>query len=131
MELSSAQSQSRTGSLFCLSKPLPRAVIFLIVKLRRSFSQLSFVYVLFAFNIFLITYFCVVSSFEPPLDHKLATRMRWILTTLKTKWKNPLRLSMTHLTLNPLKTLPNNDDRRERGNAQNPYPSIQNGRSTN
>ena len=44
-------------------------VIFLIVKLRRGFSQLPFVYVLFAFNIFLITYFCVVSSFEPPLDH--------------------------------------------------------------
>ena len=52
-----------------LSEPLPRAVIFLIVKLRRGFSQLSFVYVLFSFNIFLITYFCVVSSFEPPLDH--------------------------------------------------------------
>ena len=54
-----------------LSEPLPRAVIFLIVKLRRGFSLLSFVYVLFAFNIFLITYFCVVSSFEPPLDHNI------------------------------------------------------------
>ena len=50
-----------------LSEPLPRTVIFLIVKLRRGFSQLSFEYVLFAFNIFLIAYFCVVSSFEPPL----------------------------------------------------------------
>ena len=62
--------QSETQSWFCLSEPLPRAVIFLIVKLRRGFSQLSFVYVLFALNIFLITYFCVVSSFEPPLDRK-------------------------------------------------------------
>ena len=69
-ELSSAQTQSRTQSQFCLSESLPRAVIFLIVKLRRGFSQLSFVYVLSAFNIFLITYFCVVSSFVPPLDHK-------------------------------------------------------------
>ena len=64
-ELSSAQSQSR----FCLSESLPRAIIFLIVKLRRGFSQLSFVYVLFALNIFLITYFCIVSSYEPPLHH--------------------------------------------------------------
>ena len=40
-----------------------------IVKLKRGFSELSFVYVVFSFNIFLITYFCVVSSFEPPLDH--------------------------------------------------------------
>ena len=72
-ELSSAQTQSRsqsqTQSRFCLYEPLPRAVIFLIVKLGRGFSQLSFVYILFAFKIFLITYFCVVSSFEPPLDH--------------------------------------------------------------
>ena len=68
-ELSSAQTQSRTQSRFCLSEPLPGAVIFLIVKLMRVFSLLSFVYILFAFNIFLITYFCVVSSFEPPLDH--------------------------------------------------------------
>ena len=53
-----------------LSKSLPSAVIFLIVKFGRGFSRQSFVYVLFAFNIFLITYFCVVSSFEPPLpDH--------------------------------------------------------------
>ena len=79
----SVQSQSQTQSRFCfslrlslgsvsvsdsvsvlfqsnLSEPSPRAVIFQIVKLRRGFSQLSFVYVLFAFNIFLITYFCVV-----------------------------------------------------------------------
>ena len=56
-------------SLLNLSKLLPRVVIFLILKLRRGLSQLSFVYVLFAFNIFLITYFWVVSSFEPPLDH--------------------------------------------------------------
>ena len=63
-ELSSAQSQSqtqsRTQSRFCLSESLPRAVIFL-VKLGSGFSRLSLVYVLFAFNIFLITYFCVVS----------------------------------------------------------------------
>ena len=69
-ELSSAQSQSqmqfRTQSRFCLIESLPRAVILLIVKLGRDFSQLSFVYVLFAFNIFLISYSCVVSSFEPP-----------------------------------------------------------------
>ena len=38
-------------------------------KLRRCFSQLSFMYVLFSFNIFLITYFRVVLSFEPPIDH--------------------------------------------------------------
>ena len=63
-----SQSQSRTQSRFCLSESLPRVVIFLMIKLRRGFSQLSFVYVLFAFNIFLISYFCVVSSFEPPLD---------------------------------------------------------------
>ena len=56
----------------CLSESLPRVEIFLILKLRRGFSQLSFVYVLFAFNIFLITYFCVMSSFEPPLDHNTA-----------------------------------------------------------
>ena len=60
----SVQSQSQRS----LREPLPRAVIFLIVKLR-GFSLLSFVYVSFAFNIFLITYFCVVSSFGPPLDH--------------------------------------------------------------
>ena len=60
------RSQSRTQSRFCLSESLPRALIFLIVKLGRGFSLLSLVYVLFAFNIFLITYFCVVSSFEPP-----------------------------------------------------------------
>ena len=73
MELSSAQSQSQlqsqTQSWFCLSELLPCAVIFLIVKLRRGFSQLSVVYVRFAINIFLITYFCDVSSFEPPLDN--------------------------------------------------------------
>ena len=61
----SVQSQSQSS----LSEPLPREVIFLIVKLRRGLSQLSFVNVLFSFNIFLITYFYVVLSFEPPLDH--------------------------------------------------------------
>ena len=64
-ELSSVQSRFS----LTLSESLPRAVIFLIVKLRRGLSLLSFVCVLFAFNIFLITYFCVVSSFEPHLDH--------------------------------------------------------------
>ena len=39
------------------------------VKLRRGFFQLSFLYVLFSFNIFFITYFRVVLSFQPPLDH--------------------------------------------------------------
>ena len=39
------------------------------VKLRRSFSQLSFLYLLFSFYIFLITHFRVVLSFQPPLDH--------------------------------------------------------------
>ena len=39
------------------------------VKPRKVFSQLSFVYLLFSFNIFLITYFRVVLSFEPPLGH--------------------------------------------------------------
>ena len=34
-----------------------------------GFSQLSFIYVLFSFNIFLIPHFRVVLSFEPPLDH--------------------------------------------------------------
>ena len=68
-ELSSVQS--RTQSKFCLSKLLARVVILLIVKLGRGFSQLLFVNVLFAFNIFLITYFCVRSSIEPPLDHNM------------------------------------------------------------
>ena len=39
------------------------------VKLRRGFSQLSFMHVLFSFNIFLITHFRVVLSFQPPIDH--------------------------------------------------------------
>ena len=64
-----SQSQSRSRSSFI--ELLPRVVIFLIVKLRRVFSQLSFVYVLFSFNIFLITYFRVMLSFEPPLNLKL------------------------------------------------------------
>ena len=51
-KLSSSQSR------FCLSESLPRAVIFLIVRLERGFSQQSFVYVLFAFNIFLISVSC-------------------------------------------------------------------------
>ena len=68
-QIPQSRSQSRTQSQFCLSEPLPWAVIFLIVTLMRGFSQLSFMHVPFAFNIFLITYFCVVSSFEPPLDH--------------------------------------------------------------
>ena len=68
-ELSSAWSQTQSQCSRSLSEPLPRAVIFLIVKLRKGFSQLLFVYVVFSFNIFLFTYFCVVSSFELPLDH--------------------------------------------------------------
>ena len=60
-------SQSRSS----LSLPLPRSVIFLIVKQRRGFSQLSFVYVLFSFNIVLIAYFRVVLSIEPLLDHNI------------------------------------------------------------
>ena len=32
---------------------------------------------------------------------------------------------------NSLNTLPNNEERRGLGNAQNPYPSIQNRKSTN
>ena len=63
--LSLSLGQSRSS----LRVPLPRAVIFMIVKPWRGFSQLSFVYVLFSFNIFLITYFWVVLSFQPPLDH--------------------------------------------------------------
>ena len=63
--LVSVRSQSQRG----LSELFPRALIFLIVKLRKSFSHLSFVCVLFSFNVFLITYFCAVSSFEPPLHH--------------------------------------------------------------
>ena len=39
------------------------------VKVRRGFSQLSFMYVLFSFNIFFITHFRVVLSFQPPLEH--------------------------------------------------------------
>ena len=42
------------------------------VKLRRGFSQLSFMYVLFPFSIFLITHFWVVLSFNPPPDTMLA-----------------------------------------------------------
>ena len=55
--------QSRTQSRYCLNKSLPRTVILL------NLGGVTVVYVLFAFNTFLITYFCVVSSFEPPLDH--------------------------------------------------------------
>ena len=62
---------------------LPKAVIFLIVKLRRGFSQLSFVCILFPLNIFLIIYFCVVSSFEPPLDHNSKVVFNWLLA----KWE--------------------------------------------
>ena len=39
------------------------------VKLRKGFSQLSFMYVLFSINIFFITHFRVVLSFQPSLDH--------------------------------------------------------------
>ena len=39
------------------------------VKLRKGFSQLSFMYVLFSLNIFFITHFRIVLSFQPPLDH--------------------------------------------------------------
>ena len=73
-EISSAQMQSQ----FYLSKSIPREVIFLIVKLRRGFSQLLFVYVLFAFNIFLIPYFCVMSSFGPPLDHNIMLNLFFV-----------------------------------------------------
>ena len=38
-------------------------------KPRRGFFQLSFMYILFSFNIFLTTHFRDVLSFEPPLDH--------------------------------------------------------------
>ena len=51
-----------------LSEPLPRALIFVIVKLRGGLLAIVRVCTNF-FDIFLITYFCVVSSFEPPLDH--------------------------------------------------------------
>ena len=50
------------------------------VKLRRGFSQLSFMYVLFSFNIFLITHFWVVLSFEPPLDHQISVGVIYIFS---------------------------------------------------
>ena len=51
------------------------------VKLRGGFSQLSFMYLLFSFNIFLITHFRVVLSFEPPLDrNNIQERKRYAET---------------------------------------------------
>ena len=38
-------------------------------KLRRGFSLLLFMYVKLSFNIFLISHFRVVLSFQPPLDY--------------------------------------------------------------
>ena len=49
------------------------------VKVRRGFSQLSFMYVLFSFNIFFITHFWVMLSFQPPLDHNT----EWIIFYFK------------------------------------------------
>ena len=61
----------RLSSLLSILGELsPRTVIFLIVlSWGGGFSQLSFINVLFPFNIFIITHFRVVLSFEPPLDH--------------------------------------------------------------
>ena len=59
--------------LFCAvsGDPSPRTdVMFMIVlSWGGGFTQLSFMYVLFSFNLFLITHFRVVLSFQPPLDH--------------------------------------------------------------
>ena len=44
------------------------------VNLRRGFSQLSFMYVLFSFSISFITHFRVVLSFQPPLEHNIGLK---------------------------------------------------------
>ena len=64
-KLSSAQSRGAISKNGCNDHDR--------VKLRRGFSQLSFMYVLFSFRIFLITHFRVVLSFQPPLDHNTYT----------------------------------------------------------
>ena len=58
----------RLSSLLCsLGEPSPRMDVNIhdCVKPRRGFSRLSFMYVLFSFNIFLITHFQVLLSPEP------------------------------------------------------------------
>ena len=56
----------------------PRTVLFMIMlSWRRGVSQLSFLNVLFSFNIFLITHFRVVLSFEPFLDHNRNQTILW------------------------------------------------------
>ena len=51
------------------------------VKLRRSFSQLSFMYVLFSFNVFFNTHFRVMLSFERHLTISLCFVKTFTLTS--------------------------------------------------
>ena len=64
-KLSSAQSRRAVAKYACN--------IHDCFKPRRSFFQLSFLYILFSFNIFLITHFRVVLSFQSPFDHNTIT----------------------------------------------------------
>ena len=68
-ELSSAQLQSQTQSRFCLSKSLPRVVIFLIVKLGRGFSQLSLCMYYMPSIHFLLPISVPCHLLNLPLDH--------------------------------------------------------------
>ena len=65
----SCDTHRLSSLLRSLNEPSPRAdVMFMIVfSWGGGFSQLSFMYVLFSFNIFLITHFRVVLSFHPHL----------------------------------------------------------------
>ena len=62
-----------------LSELSPRTVIFMIVLswVGGGFSQLSFMDVLFSFNIFLITHFRVVLSFQLPFDNN--NNLQWLI----------------------------------------------------
>ena len=71
MDSPSCDTYRLSSLLSSLGETSPRtdANIHDCVKLRKGFSQLLFMYVLFSFNIFLITHFQVVLSFELPFDH--------------------------------------------------------------
>ena len=95
--MSSLQMDSPSCDTYWLSSPLRslgRAVTKIgcnvhdCVKLKRDFPQLSFIYVLFSFNIFLITHFRVVLSFQPPLDHIILTT-KYFQDSLFCKSENP------------------------------------------
>ena len=80
MDSPSCDTYRLRSLLRSLGDPSPRTDVMFhdFVKLGRGFSQLSFMYVLFSFNIFFITHFRVVLSFRPPLDHN--TLFTWLPT---------------------------------------------------